>query len=347
MPADPQVEAPVSDKPSLADDPAVVSKVQSTLDRMAELVEDEVREEPEPEVEETIPQEKPEEGDEPAAEATPEEKAEEAAVEGKQSTTPILPEAYRRTAKAREWTDEEIDRFVKSDPELAIQTLSKMHDSRVKELAEWADLGRRSKQQTESPAPARTDAPAPAPALAPIDIAAMVEKYGNEDLIRELAGPLNTAIQAVAPLVQQAKQQQEVAARSQVETLGRMVQDFFTSKELAEFKGTYGSDVASLQPEQVKARSKVLELADALIAGAKMQGRSFTVEDALKAAHDSVSRDQVEKIVRDKIKGAVSTREKGITLKPSHSGNRPGIGAPRNRSELEGRTRDRLREAFG
>jgi hypothetical protein len=182
--------------------------------------------------------------------------------------------------------------------------------------------------------------------LAPIDIAAMVAKYGNEDLIRELAGPLNMAIQVVQPLVRQAQEQQAVAARTQSETLGKTVQDFFTGEDMDSFKETYGGDLASLKPEQYQSRVKVLELADALVAGARMQGRNLTVEEALQTAHDSVSHDQVTKTVRDSIKKAVVERSKGLTLKPSHLGDQPGIGAPRNRQELEGRTRDRLARAF-
>jgi hypothetical protein len=288
------------------------------------------------------------EGGEPAgaAEPKPGEAKPAEPVEGAST----LPAAYRRTAKSREWTDEEIDGFYKQNPELAVKTFSKMHESRVKELAEWAALGRSGRQQPPAPAaPAAGPAPAPAaaPVLAPINIAAMVEKYGNEDLIRELAGPLNAAIQAVQPLIQQSQSQQQEAARTQQETLGRMVQEFFTAKEMAEFKDVYGGDFTSLTPKQMEARSQVLELADALIAGARMQGRSFTVEDALKAAHDSASREQVEKIVLGKVRKSVVARERGITLKPSHNGGRPNSGPPKDRAEMERRARDRLREAFG
>ena len=344
----PEAPAVASEKISLADDPKMVETIQSRLDA-AQIDDDEVIETPVEKPVETPAAEV----ETPAVEADGDEPTE-AVVEVKPTEvapeTSTLPEAYRRTAKAREWTDAEIDRFYKQDPALAIQTLSKMHDSRVKEISEWATIGRAARQQQVVPTAVQVPAAASVqtpPILAPINIEAMIEKHGNEELIRDLVGPLNLAIQYVQPLVHQAQQTQQQAAQTAREQVGTVVQGFFTAKEMEPFKDMYGSDLASLKPVQFQARSQVLELADALIAGARMQGRSFTVEDALRAAHDSVSHGQVEKIVRERLKGAVKERERGITLRPSHTGIKPGSGAPANRQELESRSRDRLREVFG
>jgi hypothetical protein len=276
----------------------------------------------------------------------PEPVAKEAVVE----ETPTLPDAYRRTAKAREWTDAEIDKFVKADPELAIRTFGKMHESRAKEIGEWATLGRQARQQSASGAiaPASPTLPAsPAPAaLKPVDVKALIEKYGNDELIEALAGPVNAQMEALKPILEQARVQQQTAARQQGEMLGKIVQDFFTGKPMEQFKETYGGDLGSLSQDQFGARNKVLEMADALVAGARMQGRNLMVDEALQLAHDSVSKDKIETMVRDGIKKSVVQREKGITLKPSNTGRVASDAPAKNRREAEEHARTRLAEVF-
>jgi hypothetical protein len=352
--AAPVVEATPAPAPGrLADDPKIVSAVQAHLDAFDDI---ETPDTPEPVAETREPAAEPaaEPVEEPAVEPVAEPVAEPAA------GTPIpkveipstLPAAYVRTAKARGWTDQEIADFAKT-PELALKTFERMHESRTQEIKEWAELGRKTRTNTGVPAPSTTPVsaasvtPSVSPTLAPIDIKAMTEKFGNQELIEALAGPVNAAIAAMTPLVQGATRAQEQAQKIAKENLGKTVQDFFTGSEMKPYADAYGTKVANLTSAQIDQRQKVLETADALIAGAAFQGRQLTVQDALTLAHDSVSSGLKTNIVREQLKTSVTKRQHQITLKPTNVGRAAAGGPPRSKQELLGRTEDRLAKAFG
>jgi hypothetical protein len=353
-------------KTSLTEDTALVDKIQSRLDSVdlsndtpATKVEEEVVEQtPAPET----PAEKPAETETPAKE---EEKVEEEVVTEGGDEKPVeeavaapavstLPAAYRRSAKSREWTDAEIDAFVTANPELALKTLGKIHESRVKEINEWAELGRKARQAPgAASAPAASPAPVQSPAspaispLQPVNIQELVEKFGNEELIKALAGPMNAQAAALQPIIQQALEAQKVAEQSKQENLGKLIEGFFTANEMKPFTPVYGTVKAGLTKEQVDSRTKVLETADALLAGAAAQGRSLSVEDALTAAHDSVASTFKESVIRNQIRTQTKTREKGITLRPAGKAASSATAPPRDREELISRVSDRLRGVFG
>lgn len=335
----------VAERPGsrLSDDPKIVSQVEKTLSEFVDDVDGTIP--PAPKLEKPVEKEvetpEAEEKVEEAPKAEPK-KVEEAAAS---ADAPTLPDAYRRTAKGYEWTDAEIDRLWKADPEMAMRTFTKLHESRTKQIGEWADLGRKARQTVPV---AKTEMPAPAAAvdLKPVDIKALIEKYGNDDLIAALAGPVNAQIEALRPILEQAKVAQQIAARQQGEVLGKLVQDFFTGKPMEQFKESYGGDWASLTADQTKARNNVLEMADALVAGAKQQGRNLTVNEALQMAHDTVSKDRIEQLVRDGIKKSVVQRGKGLTLKPSNTGRVSADAPAKNRREAEEHARTRLAEVF-
>lgn len=337
------VEAPAS---RASDIPVVVDAVQAHLDAFNDI------ETPDTPAVEAAPVETPET---PAAAETPavsEAPVAEPAKEAVAFEASTLPAGYVRTAKARGWSDQEITEFAKANPDLAIKTFERMHDSRTKEINEWAELGRKVRQAPVASSPQNTSAPAPVQAsapsgLQPINVQEMVNKFGNQELIEALAGPINAAIASVQPLIQGATQAQEQARRSQQESLGKVVQDFFTDKGMAPFAEVYGKGMATLTPAQIEVRSRVLETADALIAGASFQGRQLSVQEALTLAHDSVSSGTKETIIRDQIRTSVQKRAKGITLRPTALGRANPSAAPRDRAELVGRTEDRLRSTFG
>lgn len=347
----PAVEAPAPAPGRLADDPKIVSAVQAHLDAfegietpdtpIVEVPAEEPAAEPTPVAEPEVPVEEL-----AAAPAAP-------AAEPAVASTPVvpstLPAAYVRTAKARGWEDKEIADFAKATPELALKTFERMHQSRTQEINEWAELGRKTRQTPASTVtPSSTVVPAnPVPvALAPIDVNAMVEKFGNKELIEALAGPVNAAIAAVAPLARGARQAQEQAKRTAAENLGKTVQDFFTGSDMKPYTDAYGTRVDTLTAPQIEQRQKVLETADALIAGAAFQGRQLSVQNALTLAHDSVSSGLKTNIVRNQLKTSVTKRQHQITLKPTNVGRAAIGGPPRNKAELLGRTEDRLSKAF-
>jgi hypothetical protein len=344
-------EAPAS---RLADDPKVVDAVQAHLDAFNDVI----VEAPEtPEVE-AAPAAEEQPAEEAAAAPEPKPAEEPKPVEA--AAAPVastLPAAYVRTAKARGWTDQEIADAVKVNPDAAMRTFERMHTSRTQEIQEWAELGRKVRQGSASPvspspapvhtAPATAATPSAPAGLQPINVPEMVAKYGNEELITALAGPVNAAITALQPIMAEAQAARDRNLAETRNTLGKTVQDFFTDKSMAPYADAYGKDLAALTPAQIETRSRVLETADALIAGARFQGRNLSVQDALTLAHDSVSSGMKEGIIRDQIRTNVQKRAKGVTLKPTAQGRQATGAPPRDRAELVGRTQERLASVFG
>jgi hypothetical protein len=341
-------EAPVSHS---SDNPKIVSEIQAHLDAFTESLEtSDTPAAPKTPAESVVPaaEEKPVEV--PTEEKPVETPAEEAVAAPVAST---LPAAYVRTAKARGWTDQEVTDFAAANPDLALKTFERMHESRTKEINEWAELGRKVRQTPSASPTAPSPMPTPAatvvpPAtLQPVDVAALVEKFGNEELIQAIAGPVNSAIEALRPIMSEMSAAKEQTRQAQHDALTKTVQDFFTDKALAPFTEAYGKDISALTKPQIEARQRVLETADALIAGAAYQGRSLSVQDALTLAHDSVSSNLKETVIRDQIRSNLKKRNAGISLRPTAQG-RPAVGGPpRDRAELLGRTEDRLASVFG
>lgn len=261
---------------------------------------------------------------------------------------PTVPDAYRRSLKAYDWTDEEINAAAAQNPAQFLVTAQRIHSNRSSEIARWADIGRQvnhrqQENQPQQPSQQHTD---PKTGLfKPIDVTALAEKYGNPELVNEMAGPVNAMIQqfnAVLPMVLGGVSSIE---QSRKETLSRQVEQFFTQKELEPFTKVYGK-IESMDNEQVAARNKVLETADALIAGAAQQSRKLSITDALTMAHDHVSVGFKREAVRQEIKGAVQKRSTSLTVKPAKNAVQPS-GIPKSSQEMESRTRSRLAAVFG
>jgi len=106
-----------------------------------------------------------EENDEAAAQD--ENAASAKAVAASESDAPTLPAAYRRSLKAAEWTDEEIDQAAKTQGAGFLSFAKKVHESRNAEVNRWAELGRAAKTQQTAVTP--TD---PFAALKAVDIEA-------------------------------------------------------------------------------------------------------------------------------------------------------------------------------
>lgn len=289
------------------------------------------------------PDEEPKEGEE-----KPEQQP-----EAKKPTGPTLPAAYRRSLKAYDWSDEEIDSAFKANPAEFTVTAQRLHSNRNTELARWADAGRAARTAQEQAAPREKPAPSPhldttKGTIKPVDVAAMVEKYGNEELVTEIAGPVNAAIELINAVLPDLMTGVQSIHASRQDTLTRQIDGFFGGDELKSYAEFYGQASASMTEPQVQNRNKVLELADSLIAGAAQQGRKLTTDEALTLAHDSVSGGFKVQAIRKDIKTKVAARGKGLTLKPSTAqGKGPAGGPVKNAAELESRTKSRLAAVFG
>ena len=278
--------------------------------------------------------------EEAASETTEEQPTEAAATQA-----PTLPAAYRRSLKAYDWTDEEIDAAAKQPGFLA--TAAKIHTNRVKETAAWSEAGRKAKEAAQ-PKPTQ-DAPQQQPqqiALKPIDAAALKAEYGDDALIDKLVGPVNATIEKINSILPIVQQTQQRAAMSEADTLGRQIDGFFGGKEMESYSKLYGAN-GKLTQEHYAARNKVLEFADTLIGGAALQGRSLGFDEAMQLAHDAVSGGVKEQAAREKITTQVKARNKGISLKPGARGTNLNKGPVKTRSDLEKRVNQGLRAVLG
>lgn len=273
------------------------------------------------------------------------------------SKAPTLPDAYRRSLKAYDWTDEEIDANLKTLGASFIATAQKIHTNRNTELAAWAAQGRAARQQqqngqqqeqeTEQPA-ARTSKPAASKkALKPIDTAKLKEHYGDDELIDALAGQINPVIEQINEILPRIEATQRKSTEAELDKLGRVVEDFFASDEIKPYTEFYGDGKKQFTDEQLQARNKVLETADALALGAKMQGRNLSVVEAMQLAHDSVSSTYKVKAARDGIAKSLKQRNKGITLKPGNKGSAKDTGVIKTRDDLEKKVKASLNKVFG
>jgi hypothetical protein len=277
--------------------------------------------------------------------AVQEEPATEAETTEESSTTPpspVLPAAFRRTLKAYEYTDEEIEEGLKTQGDKFVQVAARLHNARSKEIAKYAEEGRRAKQARATPTtpvkPAEDD-------LAPVDASALKKIYGdNEPLIDQLVTPLNKALAEIKgsrAVIRQYEQQQKQATQ---EAFAKQVNSFFADDELKDFHDQYGTKYETLTDAQKDERVKVLQMADELMTGATISGRLLSIPEVLLLAHDAISSETKDKTARQKIASQLTKREKGMTLKPA------GRAAPTNAkhsSKLNEVVKGGLKKAFG
>jgi len=249
-------------------------------------------------------------------------------------TSPTLPAAYRRTLRAYEWTDEEIDAAYGVDPANFTITASKLHRTRNDEIAAWARMGRAARDTTAPdtgaegeadgrPSSARKSAPATKGPVPRIDVEGLSERYGDPDLIKEIAGPINAAIDAINGYLPDITSGVAAVQQGRVAQLQQIIDGFFADPEIQPYADLYGAG-KDLTKEQLEARGRVLETADALVVGARQQGRSLTVQEAIALAHDSVSADHKTAAIRKELRGTVTKRAESVTMKPTR---RSGKGA--------------------
>lgn len=260
---------------------------------------------------------------------------------------PTVPAAYRRSLEAYGWTPEEIDAAASANPAQFLVTAQKIHTNRAAEIAKWAEIGRQTK--TAAPeAPAKGASKSTGKQGLPVlDVDGLVEKYGNEQLVREIATPVQAVIETLQQLMPDLMTGVDAIRQSRQQSLSTQVEQFFGSEELKTYNEIYGADSKAMTDAQKQHRNKVLELADNLVAGAEQNGTTLSVTEALRLAHDSASSSYKVQVVRAGIKKDLKQRQAGLSVRPSKGGQTPNTGAPKDKSELENRTRNRLANVFG
>ncbi len=254
---------------------------------------------------------------------------------------PLVPDAYRRSLKAFQWTDEEIDAAAKANPSQFLTTAAKIHASRIEQTKQWSELGRKMKDDAAAKPAAE---PAKMPELKRVDTAALRKQYGDEPFIAALDqfNAIHDYLEQVKPWIEQSQKRQQAA---ELDTLGRQIEDYFTGKAMEPYHGMYGKAAEKLSDQQLAARQKVLETADLLLGGAKQMGRSMTLDEALTLAHDSVSGPVQATAAVKKVVAAVKARNNAISMRPgSRNQAAPTQG---NRQALQAKVKTGLAKAFG
>jgi hypothetical protein len=221
-----------------------------------------------------------------------------------------LPDKYRRAAVHQGWTTEEIDKFVKSDPELAVKTLEKLYVSTNKISQDFARIGRGSAKDTGTKNESAE--------FKPVDLTEMKKAYGDDD-------PAIKTIQALQDQIATMSRRTSISdkpANTQAannELLTKTIDTFFTASDMSPYTEFYGKgkfNDKTLTIEQSERRWELLNTADQIRDGAASQGVAMGVDEALERAHLIVADSFKSQALRTKLVTELKTKSKGATLKP-------------------------------
>jgi hypothetical protein len=261
-----------------------------------------------------------------------------------------FPDAYRRALIHQEWTPEEIDDLVKSDPDRAMLIGKKMYDTTNRLSAQFAAAGKA--QSTPAPRVQKVDT-TPQPQSGNfhgIDRKKMIEAMDGDERVGNLVDQFNQMLQGQHQQIEELRKQNEArqqeaapspAADPEVE---REVRSFFGDTG---FQKTYGDfygredDLKKNTGEQVERRVQLFELADHIMAGSIMASQPMTINAALNCAHLQVAKDQVEIAIRNGIKKTLVQRQKSMTLVPNGTKH---PDKPKTQAEKEASLEDRVAE---
>lgn len=318
---------------------------QKTKERMEKIgmLEDEGTEDA------TIEDEQLQEPESEVVEPEPEPEPESEVVE---SETGEVPHNLKRAAVHQGWSDEQIQKFYKADPELAKQTFEKIYESTNNLSSRWAALGQQVLQQQQEQA--RNPQPTPQQPTDVVDLAALKEEYPDNPLIDGIIKPLNETLKKLTAgsQQQQPQPQQQYNPAAQIpdqlrEIRAQKIDLFFKDKSLVPDPGYYGTGLGwqELSPGQRANRMAVLETADLIQAGAALHGTRISDEDAMSYAHMQTAAPYLKQMVRQEIQGEMKKRNRGITLAPK--GRKLPEPEIKTEDDLLKVTKQRLKNVFG
>lgn len=239
-------------------------------------------------------------------------------------TKPAIPDNHYRAAVHQGWKPEDIKELYDSNPELALKTLKKLHEDTNKVSQVFAQKGRLAAQKQAQPQNQQQPPQVPPVQSQPVDMEKLKERYEDDPF-----GAMAELIKATVGQKSQPQQQQQVVQPTQTQDENarfaeyvanqKAVSEFFNDDDMTEYNGIYGAEKDGLLPGHEANRQAVLETADAIIDGMKLEGRDISVSDALMRAHLIVSAPVTEQVVRNKLVKSAKKREKGMTLRPSKS----------------------------
>jgi len=230
--------------------------------------------------------------------------------------------------------------------------------------AKFADIGRQGKEdqgRLNTPAPDVGRAEDP-PAKGKIDIAALREKYGDDDVLvdviamqQENVDRLSKKLDDVNSKLTDTRSTLTQQEFKQQQDDRKLLDNFFGGNDLEPYKDFYGklgadADTwADLSSQQQVNRQQVCKLADDIVRGAGMRGAAMDPGEALARAHAVVSGPIAESVTRRKIMGEVEKRSNARVVRPSKGKvtSTPGVvGKSKTREEVLSRANERLASVF-
>ena len=272
-----------------------------------------------------------------------------------------IPGPYLRSAIHMGWSEEDVVGMCdKIGSEQTMALLRDVHEKDNNLTARFAEQGRLSKQAPVTPPDVVSDKPA---AAKKIDVAALRERYGDDDPLVDLAvtqqEELTRITQQLGEVNGKLANTQHAVTRQQIETeqnARRTIEGFFADKTLEPYRKFYGelkegdTDWRGLSAAQSRNRDSVCQFANDIIGGVRLGGSDMSVDEALARAHAVISEPITETVTRHKIMSEVEKRHNARVVRPSKgkstSSSTQSGGKPRTRSELIARTNESLAEVF-
>jgi hypothetical protein len=277
-----------------------------------------------------------------------------------------LPDALLRSAVAYDFGDEKTCReFYAKQPQQALNIFNSIYRARMQAMQDFAAEGRRHREVESG----KQTAPVVEDKSAELEqkLAAAKEKLGDDvepllDIIRMQQKMLepNLPAKTVQPTptfsigdqVSTEMTADEFAVEQQINL-------FFESDRMKPWNKVYGSvgfgeTFDDLSPGNQKHRHSVLKHASDIVAGAKLNRRPITMQDALESAHMLVTQKYRDKVLIDGIKREAKKRHNAISVRPSKSKARGGkrsddLGTPGSRTpeQLERAVTLKMRKVLG
>jgi len=273
---------------------------------------------------------------------------EDVVVAPEQSTVTTIPAGHQRAAMAQGWSQEEIDHLAETDPDKARTEFSGIFSDWQETSSKWAKQGRedaaRREAEAEGTTPPSVDTPT-ASVLKGVDVDEYIEKYGNEELVRAMAGPINEQMAELNALADRLQVSEQYVHHAQQDSLMQATEEFFARGSMQTFHEHYGTDPHNLTDVQLDNRKQLFEESDMLVAGAASHGQKLTVADALERSHAFVTQESQRTTVLDEVRASIQKRTistPGIGV----TGTTPEGGVLTD-SQLEARVAATHRRIFG
>jgi len=251
----------------------------------------------------------------------------------------VIPEKLYRAAKHNGWEDERITKFWEVEPELAQQTLEKMHKDQVTVNTQFVEQGRAAKQlaaDREALEQQRAVGIAAEPVKPKgfVDVEAYKAEHGDAAavVVEQMNNALIELSQRQTQTQTQTQQDQGtretgVAKREQSLALVQQMSQWFADPALAPYKEFYGAGVDEngfplitndhLTLDQQANREKLINKAHDWDAGIRLRGGTASIAEALQSAHTIITDSVKTEMVRKDIMSKAKKRASGVTLRAS------------------------------